>query len=279
MLHVLRSATLYCVALERIDSILPRVLADVLCRNATAKPGRQRREGHIEPDTDPPRDLFLDAGVPLLPIHHARHDGLIDAEVARDCTHPAVAQQILPLMARQYYRCVVGHVLTWLGLLRQSNYDVHRGTSSLDRHFFAHTAKMPRDKRLAARMFEARHRREGQLGHKLVLREIAESVSVGLGRREPYDPSVIARWLNGQQEPKTRRQWVALADALAVDVGWLAFGEASGAPMVRATPAIAFDDDEERRLPPDVAQDDARRGKEMLEGQGTKRRVGHRKRR
>jgi hypothetical protein len=92
-------------------------------------------------------------------------------------------------------------------------------------------------------MFTAVHHREGLLGHKLVLREISAGVSRLLEREADYDPSVVARWLKAQQEPKTRAQWVALATVLDVDVGWLAFGDASAAPMAGqgATPAQAPD--------------------------------------
>lgn len=86
------------------------------------------------------------------------------------------------------------------------------------------------DAELAGRMFRARHHREGESGRKLVLREISADVSSTLGREEPYDPSVVARWLKAEQEPKTRAQWIALARALDVDVGWLAFGPDSAAP-------------------------------------------------
>ncbi len=90
-------------------------------------------------------------------------------------------------------------------------------------------------------MFQAQHHREGQLGHKLVLREIGEAVSKAAGWDEPVAPSVVRRWLIGQQEPRDRAGWRALAEALAVDPGWLAFGEASGATMIPATPAPASD--------------------------------------
>jgi len=92
------------------------------------------------------------------------------------------------------------------------------------------------DADLARRMFVARHYREGQLGRALTLSDISRAVSASLKREEPYDPSVIARWLKGTQEPRTRPQWVALARALAVDVGWLAFGLESAAPAPATYP-------------------------------------------
>lgn len=95
--------------------------------------------------------------------------------------------------------------------------------------------KPPKYPDLAERMFRARHHREGIVGRKVPLREISADVSALLGLDSDYAPSVVARWVGGHQEPGTREQWVALATALSVDVGWLAFGDASAAPMGAAT--------------------------------------------
>lgn len=92
---------------------------------------------------------------------------------------------------------------------------------------------MSTDEALAKRMFLARNRLEAAFGRGVAVREIGETVSAALRRGEAYDPSVVNRWLKGEQEPKTRAQWVALARALAVDPGWLAFGPDSFAPMPR----------------------------------------------
>lgn len=103
------------------------------------------------------------------------------------------------------------------------------------------------DKALAARMFQAQHRLEGRLGHKLVLREIAEAFAKAHGAEDPPDPSVVRRWLIGQQEPRGREEWIALSVALDVDPGWLAFGPASAAPM---TPTDATRESVPGREPP-----------------------------
>lgn len=114
--------------------------------------------------------------------------------------------------------------------LRQSNYYVRSLPSIVDQHVFYWRSQVKTDEGLTARMFRAQHHREGQLGHKLVLREIGEAVARELGRSEPLAPSVIARWLNGSQEPKGIAEWAALAKTFQVDPGWLAFGEDSAAP-------------------------------------------------
>jgi hypothetical protein len=90
---------------------------------------------------------------------------------------------------------------------------------------------MPADEYLAHRMFSAVNAFERALGRKLTLAQLGERVAAEeVGREAPYAPSVVARWVRGEQEPGTRGQWVALARALQVDPGWLAFGPESAAP-------------------------------------------------
>lgn len=86
------------------------------------------------------------------------------------------------------------------------------------------------DTDLARRMFGARNHLERELGRSPTLEELGAETAKMAGRaKKPFAPSVIARWLKGQQEPKTRDLWLALAAVFRVDPGWLAFGEASAA--------------------------------------------------
>lgn len=121
-----------------------------------------------------------------------------------------------------------------MNCLRESYYDVPCETSIADSKIFLPQSKMGADAALAARMFRARHHKEGELGRSLTLQEIGEAVAEASGREKPFDPSVVRRWLEGEQEPKTRAIWVAVARVFSVDVGWLAFGDECQAPMTRS---------------------------------------------
>lgn len=96
------------------------------------------------------------------------------------------------------------------------------------------------DSGLARRMFEAVNHLERTLGRKVTLAEIGQLVAGAQhGRDDDYAPSVVARWIKGTQEPRSREQWAALATALRVDPGWLAFGvgTAGGKPLLDLDPA------------------------------------------
>ncbi len=190
--------------------------------------GRER--DFVRSADDSAGNRFLDASVSLLVVQHARDDGLIDAQLLGDGLHATVTEPVLSFVPREDYRCGVSHELTGVGL-RQSIYDGHSASQATTSTFFDANSQMPVDKGLAARMFQAQHHREGQLGHKLVLREIGEAVARAAGLDEPVAPSVVRRWLIAQQEPRGLAVWRALAAALGVDPGWLAFGDASAAPM------------------------------------------------
>lgn len=86
------------------------------------------------------------------------------------------------------------------------------------------------DPGLAYRFFIAKNQLERRLGRDVTFAELGELVAKSQGRDEPYAVSVARRWLRAEQEPSTRELWIALARALGVDVGWLAFGAASAAP-------------------------------------------------
>ncbi len=84
------------------------------------------------------------------------------------------------------------------------------------------------DNDLARRMFLARNHLERELGRGVTLEKLGELIAEHLGGRdEPIAGSVVARWLKGQQEPRSRAQWEALAKALKVDPGWLTYGTGS----------------------------------------------------
>lgn len=86
------------------------------------------------------------------------------------------------------------------------------------------------DEALAARMFAAKNHLERLRHRDVTLAELGELVAQQLGRQKAFDPSVVARWIKGRQDPDTRDAWLALAETLQVDPGWLAFGDASSAP-------------------------------------------------
>lgn len=96
------------------------------------------------------------------------------------------------------------------------------------------------------RMFAARHALEGRRGGDVTLADLAAAVARALGGHDGPDPSVVARWLKGVSEPRTTAMWEALATALGVDPGWLAFGEATsargpGADRDESVPVVVVD--------------------------------------
>lgn len=81
------------------------------------------------------------------------------------------------------------------------------------------------DSALARRMYLAANALDRVTGRHVTLRELGERIAAAMGRAdEPYDPSVVRRWLKGR-DPETRAQWRAVARVLRCDPGWLAFGE------------------------------------------------------
>ena len=84
---------------------------------------------------------------------------------------------------------------------------------------------MPENTEVAARMFQARTALHARMGRAVSLEELGAMVARAAGRKEPFAPSVVGRWLNGQQEPRSIELWAALAKALGAEPGFLAFGE------------------------------------------------------
>lgn len=74
-------------------------------------------------------------------------------------------------------------------------------------------------------MFAALNHLERETGTRVTFAALGALVAaMEPGREEDYSASVVARWIKAEQEPKTREGWLALARALRVDPGWLAFG-------------------------------------------------------
>lgn len=106
------------------------------------------------------------------------------------------------------------------------------------------------------RMFQAHHALEGKLGRKVTQAELAQMVALNAPHEPPPAASVVARWLKGQSAPKTLALWQALAAALEVSPGWLAFGEGEGPggpTSARPEPISVEDQRELDRLVPDPA--------------------------
>lgn len=82
------------------------------------------------------------------------------------------------------------------------------------------------DASTAKRMFDARQDLEKETGKRISLEEIGRRVAKLDGKTgDPYDASVVRRWLKGLSEPDTMKTWRALSAVLNVRLGWLANGE------------------------------------------------------
>jgi transcriptional regulator with XRE-family HTH domain len=74
-----------------------------------------------------------------------------------------------------------------------------------------------------ARLAFAWFRRQAQLGRKIEQSEVAKLVGKELGR-ESLTQGAVSHWLSGRNEPDLATI-AAIAKALDVDPGWLAFGQ------------------------------------------------------
>jgi len=79
-----------------------------------------------------------------------------------------------------------------------------------------------------ARIWDAMQRQASARsnGERLTTQEIGHRVG-RLLREEPIAPAMVQEWISGA-EPTTLRHLYALAAALEVDPGWLAFGGTDG---------------------------------------------------
>lgn len=74
-------------------------------------------------------------------------------------------------------------------------------------------------------MYAARAALEAREQRRLTLEDLASRVATAQGLKVVYAPTVVRRWLEGMTEPASIDTWYALATALRVSAGWLAFGE------------------------------------------------------
>lgn len=80
---------------------------------------------------------------------------------------------------------------------------------------------------LRLRLLDALHGLERREGHRVTFTALAERVAEALGAS--VSVATVARWFDGSREPKDRASLAALAAALGVDPGWLAYGDAPAA--------------------------------------------------
>lgn len=89
--------------------------------------------------------------------------------------------------------------------------------------------KRMRNRGFRNRLFEAWGLHQLRMGGNLSQEWLAGEVSRRLGLKTPLTQSGVSRWLRGSV-PKDLKTIVAIAQALRVDPGWLAFGGESKAP-------------------------------------------------
>lgn len=69
---------------------------------------------------------------------------------------------------------------------------------------------------------------QARAGRQVTQREVGRRVAELMGRRRPHNPATVSAWFKGTAPDA--ETITALARALDVDPGWLAFGAASQAP-------------------------------------------------